>query len=323
METLPQHLVTEQLNILFHIPKYLVNDGTTRMVRDYCSRTIHSAKVISEDTGEDALPAYKWADIVLSHLGTTGLAINTCKRLNKPLIFIAHNWNRFGVIARDLSIGVINNSDHLPKYPNPNVVCHPMVVYKKGESDGKYITLINLNKNKGGEILRRIANNMPDENFLGVTGAYGTQIKQPKNVTVIDHIDNITEVLEQTKILIMPSATESWGRTAAEAIQFGIPVISTETKGVKECLDEACWYVDRDNTDEWINAIKRIRGENSLQYFSGLMKRRLTYLIDQGNKDVIKFNQFIIQIFRLWKSKQNAQSGLLETKANQRTLTVV
>lgn len=323
MEHLQQHWETEQLNILFHIPKWLSNDGAKRMVQDYISCTVHSTKLIAEDSGDDALPAYKWADIVLTHLGTTGLAINTCKKLNKPLIFIAHNENKFSVISRDLSIGVINNSFHLPKYPNPSVVCHPMCVYKEGESDGKYITLINLNKNKGGEVLRRIANNMKDEQFLGVKGAYGKQIEQPKNVAILDHNDNIREILESTKILLMPSLTESWGRIAAEAIQMGVPVISTETNGIKECLEDAAWYVDRDDVDQWINAIQKIRGEKSLKYFRGLMNRRLYFLKEQAERDIVTFNKFIIQIHKSWQLKQSASNHSLDKKGRVRTLTAV
>ena len=260
------------------------------MVRDYVSRTIHSTKVIAEDSGEDAIPHYKWADVVLSHLGTSGYAVNTCQRLGKPLVFIAHNSNRFGFIARDKNIRVINNSEHLVKYDNPTTICRPMCVYVKGKYKGKYVTLINGNKNKGGEILRHIAHNMPDTMFQLVKGGYGKQIlDQPKNVRIVEHGD-IDEVLQRTKILIMPSLVESWGRTAAEAISKDIPVVSTPTEGVKECLDYACKYVQRDDLQGWIEAISTI-GNNGL--LSKLMDKRFYELKEQGDRDILTFDKTI------------------------------
>lgn len=279
----------EQRKLLIHIPKYVINDGATRMVRDYVSRTIHSTKVVSEDSGEDALPFYKWADCVLSHLGTTGLAVNTCKRLGKPLVFIAHNANHFGFVERK-GIRVLNNSEHLPKYKNHSGVCRPMCVYVKGEFKGEYVTLVNGNKNKGGSILKLIAEAMPDTKFLLVKGGYGIQITdQPSNVKIVEH-GHIDAVLQQTKILIMPSSSESWGRTAAEAITKAIPVISTPTRGVKECLGLACKYVERDNIKGWVQAITKIADNGLLKK---LMSRRVSELKVQADKDILTFDKTI------------------------------
>lgn len=275
---------------MVHIPKYEVKDGATEMIRDYVSRSSHTIKVLAEESGEQPLPYYKWATCVLSHLGTSGLAVNTCRRLGKPLVFIAHNSNNFGFIARDKKIHVINNSEHLPKYPNPTSICRPMCVYKRGEYKGEYITLINGNENKGGNILKQIAEMMPDVKFQLVKGGYGVQIlDQPSNVRIVEHGD-IDPVLQRTKILIMPSLVESWGRTAAEAITKSIPVISTPTAGVKECLDYACKYVERDNIKGWVEAIKTI-SENSL--LKKLMEQRVTELEEQAERDILTFDKTI------------------------------
>ena len=34
---------------------------------------------------------YPKADLVISHLGTIGIALNNCRKYNKPLIYIVHN----------------------------------------------------------------------------------------------------------------------------------------------------------------------------------------------------------------------------------------
>jgi len=124
----------------------------------------------------------------------------------------------------------------------------------------KFITLSNLNENKGGQILIEIAKAMPEFEFLGVRGSYWVQIEDPtvKNITYIDNTPKIKDVYSLTKILIMPSKDETWGRTAVEAMSSGIPVIVGHTPGLKECCEGAALIADRSNTEEWVRLIRRL-----------------------------------------------------------------
>jgi glycosyltransferase involved in cell wall biosynthesis len=112
--------------------------------------------------------------------------------------------------------------------------------------ENEYITLISLNENKGGKILRRLAKAMPDKKFLGVMGSYDPQIvDQPSNVTIVPNTPNIGEVYRKTRTLLMLSRYESWGRTATEAMCSGIPVICTPTPGLKENCGDAGLYIEK------------------------------------------------------------------------------
>lgn len=127
----------------------------------------------------------------------------------------------------------------------------------------KYITLSNLNENKGGHILIEIAKNLPEYNFLGVRGSYWKQIEDVtvQNITYIDNTPHIKDVYSVTKILIMPSLLETWGRTAVEAMSSGIPVVCSPTPGLRECCQDAVLFVDRDNIKEWVRIIKRLMSD--------------------------------------------------------------
>lgn len=129
----------------------------------------------------------------------------------------------------------------------------------------KYITLSNLNENKGGQILIDIAKATPELQFLGVRGSYWAQIEDPTvtNITYIDNTPKIKEVYAMTKILIMPSKDETWGRTAVEAMSSGIPVIAAPTPGLKECCEQAALFVKRDNIPEWVRLIRRLSDDKS------------------------------------------------------------
>jgi len=129
----------------------------------------------------------------------------------------------------------------------------------------QYVTLSNLNENKGGQILIDIAKAAPEIQFLGVRGSYWKQIEDTTlpNVTYINNTPQIKEVYAMTKILIMPSKDETWGRTAVEAMSSGIPVIVAPTPGLKECVQDAALLVDRTETKEWVRLIRRLHNDKS------------------------------------------------------------
>lgn len=135
----------------------------------------------------------------------------------------------------------------------------------KEEQKPEYVTLSNLNENKGGHILIDIAKAAPEIKFLGVRGSYWKQIEDPTvtNITYIDNTPKIKEVYAQTKILIMPSKDETWGRTAVEAMASGIPVIAAPTPGLKECCQDSALFVERSNIEEWVRLIRRLINDKS------------------------------------------------------------
>jgi glycosyltransferase involved in cell wall biosynthesis len=81
-------------------------------------------------------------------------------------------------------------------------------------------------------------------------------------------------VYSKTDILIMPSKYESWGRTATEAMASGIPVISTDTPGLRENVGESGIFCDRNNINEWVMAIRKLKGKKEYEEASAKAKKR-------------------------------------------------
>jgi glycosyltransferase involved in cell wall biosynthesis len=200
------------------------------------------------------LDAYRWADVIISHLDYTKHAMNLAHVLDKPFIHIVHNSYPYESIISSVRVdGVIYNSHWIADFLNyewPSFVFQPptpTAYYNVNENpeQNEYITLISLNENKGGEIFYRIAKAMPHKHFLGVTGSYDSQIKKDcPNVEIIANTSEIRDVYKKTRILLMISRYESWGMTATEAMCNGIPVICTPTEGLKENCKDAALYVD-------------------------------------------------------------------------------
>jgi glycosyltransferase involved in cell wall biosynthesis len=258
-----------------HINKYLISKGhEVRVVLQQAK--MHNVLVPYNIDGVEVMgplgstDQFLWADIILTHLDFTHHTIGIGDALGKPVVNVIHNSHPYECIkgARRNNF-CIYNSNWIQKKLNynwPSMVFTPPTDHRyydlgKFPRENEYITLINLDENKGGFILRRLAEAMPDKKFLAVKGSYsephyfGQASNFPPNVKVIPNTPNILEVYAQTRILLMMSRYESWGMTAAEAMCNGIPVICTPTEGLKENCADAGIYIpgreqpERDNNN--------------------------------------------------------------------------
>ncbi|MFI6510130.1 glycosyltransferase family 4 protein [Streptosporangium sp. NPDC050855] len=216
------------------------------------------------------------ADAIITHLENTQRASMIGQMRGIPVVHVLHNtfpqtknWLRKG----PCSLAVYNsqwmrtdfetwlNSVNTPR-PNSVVIHPPVLADEYRTKHGDRVTLINLFKPKGSETFWRLAERMPDVEFLAVTGGYGDQdIRDLPNVEVLSNLpgDRMRdEVYARTKLLLMPSDYESWGRVGVEGMVSGIPVIAHPTPGLQESLGDAGVFVDRNDLDGWEKEIRRL-----------------------------------------------------------------
>lgn len=121
------------------------------------------------------------------------------------------------------------------------------------------VTLINLFEDKGSEVFYALAERFPRLKFLGVCGAYGKQdARKMPNVEIIPHVaahHMTTQVYARTRVLLMPSVYESYGRAGVEAACSGIPTIAHPTAGLTEALGDGGTFADRGSLDAWTAAL--------------------------------------------------------------------
>lgn len=227
----------------------------------------------------------RWCDAVFTHLDYTRWTIHAAKIYKKPVFHLIHNSHPYPeIIDAEKPQHIIYNSfwlKDLLNYKFSNFILPPPVDYRHFDlgidhAKAEYITLINLNKNKGGEIFEQIARAMPNKKFMGVIGSYDEQIiPNLPNVRIVEKSTNIKEYYKQTRILLMPSEYESWGMTATEAMSSGIPVICTDTPGLTENCGKAAIYVkNRNDIKTWIKAINELDEEKRYSEASRKAKAR-------------------------------------------------
>lgn len=225
----------------------------------------HGIRVVPLESRLDFPTAVRKADVLLAHLETVPSTASLARGYGKALGVVCHNTHR--PTFRDMAAGgtalAVYNSlwmqaeaelffAEYPKSVRPAsalVVRPPVFADEYATKPGKAITLVNCNPEKGGHVLEALARRMPDQQFLAVKGAYGEQILPDlPNVEVVAHVrgeDMREKVYARTRVLLMPSSYESWGRAGCEALASGIPVVAHPTPGLCESLGEAGVFVDR------------------------------------------------------------------------------
>ena len=173
---------------------------------------------------------------------------------------------------------------------------------------GDCITLVNANQNKGVAQFIDMARKMPDRKFLGVVPYYGERNLPPSpgNIEWIPFDDDIRNILKRTRILVMPSYYESFGRIAVEAMYNGIPVIYAKpavksvypggsTEGVEEWIKPAGISCDRERVDEWVTAVSALDDEGTYTRRSELVRTHISSmnLFTEGERIAGLVEQFV------------------------------
>lgn len=214
---------------------------------------------------EDPFGFLAEADVIVTHLENTPRAAALGESFKVPVVKVVHNTFTATrkQLGRGISLAVYNSrwmAEEFADLPVESVVIRPPVsLAEYATTPGDCITLINLYEQKGPKTFYALAERFPEQKFLAVRGAYGAQvIRDLPNVEHVEHIDGDhmrDQVYARTKILLVPSEYESWGRVGIEAMCSGIPVIAHPTPGLKESLGSAGIFADRRKIDDWQAAI--------------------------------------------------------------------
>lgn len=244
----------------------------------------------------DFASAVRHSSIVLSHLENVPPAAALARGYGKPIGVICHNTFREtfrNVAAGGTALAVYNSqwmqteADlHFVDHPNGvrparSMVVRPPVIAAEyaTKKRGDRITLVNCSEAKGGEVLRQLAARMPDVGFLAVEGGYGEQVSFEglPNVESVPHMDGHDmrdKVYACTRVLLMPSTYESWGRAGVEALASGIPVIANPTPGLCESLADGGIFVERSDLDGYEAVIRKLEDPSEYALASKRAKAR-------------------------------------------------
>jgi surfactin synthase thioesterase subunit/glycosyltransferase involved in cell wall biosynthesis len=191
-----------------------------------------------------------------------------------------------------------------------------------GRFENPYITLVNPSGVKGLPVLLGLADAFPKLVFAAVP-SWGTTaedleaMKQRGNITLLERADDITDILRQTRITLVPSLwAEARSRVVLESISRGVPVLASDVGGLREAMcgvdyvlpvRQITQYKDRvsdqmapeavvpeQDLGPWVAALERLTTDPehwralsragrkaALDYIQGLSARPLEFIFDR------------------------------------------
>jgi glycosyltransferase involved in cell wall biosynthesis len=272
----------------------------------------------------------KDADLLVTHLDLTSQAMMLALATKKPLVHFVHNdaqlmyWH---VIPLKAQLIVFNSRwiAEKPKdynhdgvqvlWPGESITIHPVVEPQHYRCErGTKITLVNPTPGKGVETFKALARLMPEQEFLAVEGGYGEQkITAPGthpntaasgNIEWMAHTPDIREVFRKTKILLMPSDYESYGRVGVEAACAGIPTICNPTPGLVEAFSDAGIYIDRNEVAAWFNEVQNLLTDDIYYRTRSDIVLKLADSLDPES-EFDRLEKGFLETVERWEHKEN------------------
>lgn len=300
-----KHLVSEGWNatVVIKPERFSFLTGKAESSGEYWIDGVHVVRGEDKRTLLHYLPK---ADVTISHLECSEHLHILSKKYKIPTIHLVHNTHpltvRWSANSDALIINTewIYNDEAFKAFIGPKMVINPPVDPGEYKTDrGKSITLVNLWEDKGSAIFYELAKRLPDLPFLGVKGGYGEQvIEDLPNVTIMEHTPDMKSVYSQTKVLLMPSKYESFGRVGVEAMASGIPVLAEPTPGLLESLGDAGTFADRDDVETWETALRALLKPAKYGKLSKLALARSNSLAESREVQLMTLSMFIPELIR-------------------------
>jgi glycosyltransferase involved in cell wall biosynthesis len=88
------------------------------------------------------------------------------------------------------------------------------------------------------------------------------------NLEVVPSISDWKTAYQATDVLVHPSLEEGYGLPLVEAMQFGIPIVSTDIPAVRETVSGGGQLLSPECDQDWIDAITSLTNKDRYQYWA-------------------------------------------------------
>jgi surfactin synthase thioesterase subunit/glycosyltransferase involved in cell wall biosynthesis len=137
-------------------------------------------------------------------------------------------------------------ADYCRKYAGLDAVHVPISLMEPeewrdvGRFDNEFVTMTNPCAVKGIDLFLALADAFAETAFAAVP-AWGTnerdyrELRARRNITLLEPVDNIDDLLQRTRVLLVPSLwAEARSRIVLEAMLRGVPVVAADVGGIPE-----------------------------------------------------------------------------------------
>lgn len=285
--------------------EYLVGQGfEVTVFADKVADTYKRNGVTVRNSGYIATHTVKEFDVFITHPEIRANVWHYTHDM--PYIGIVHNLRPETIrsLNREAPYMTITNSTwtatHIPEAARMNglgaqVIKPPVLLKPADEWHPMFITQINLSYDKGVDIFAHLAARHSSHQFMGVKGGYSEQrVDFTDNVMVVEHTDDMNHVYNRTKVLVVPSRHETYGKVVTEAMAWGIPVIASDLPGIREAGGDAVLYCDPTDYTAWHDTLHTVLEDQCTYDDLSLKSRdRAKHLAEQTHHDLAMWHGLV------------------------------
>jgi glycosyltransferase involved in cell wall biosynthesis len=251
-------------------------------------------------TFAEIMEAVSSSDVVIAQLDALAVASRACSRTHTPLVHFVHtndqktrNLLRYPVnMVVFASVWLSEKLGRLATAPKHMVVQPLINPAKYATMPGDRVTLVNLSVLKGADVFYALAQELPHRLFLGVAGSHEEQVFAARtNISILANAQSMRErVYARTRLLIMPSRQESFGRVALEAAASGIPTVASPVDGLVDTLGDAALFVPTRQVRDWIEPVEEVLSDSDVyQQLAEKSRARANQMWAQSQRSLSSF----------------------------------
>lgn len=216
------------------------------------------------------------SDVILCTPRTLGAAHS--ERGSARVACLAHNPGEANAVAPYVDLVVAPSEQLLRDAPSarPAAVVRPPVPvhryatcplgYRPCPAEGGFpcthegmpsrrdsVLILSLRPDRGAGTFLVLARHNPQVRFLAVRRRQPGQLEAPRlpNLEVMEEPEDVRDAYARARVLLMPSAYESFGRTALEAACSGVPTLAHPHPALRESIGPAASYMALSNPGGW------------------------------------------------------------------------
>lgn len=143
-------------------------------------------------------------------------------------------------------------------------------------------------RNKGYDYFIELSKRLNKDEIIVMVGVTEKQKSQlPDNIlgiTITNNVNELAEIYSGSDVFINPTLQEVMGLVNVEALACGTPVITFDTGGSSECIDNDCGFIVRKgNLDELIEKIRYVKKYNKFRWSKSCVQRA-NYLYNKKDR---------------------------------------
>ena len=153
------------------------------------------------------------------------------------------------------------------------------------------------NENKGINIFAEISKKIDERYKVVLVGECKTNYPNILQLGEIDDLKELAKIYAEADVFVNPSIQETFGKTTAEAMSCGVPVIAYNSTATPELVgrnNECGYLVEKNDSNEYLRCIKSIEKHREIMSINCRKRAEMLFLKEKNIQAYIKIYEELL-----------------------------